>query len=94
MAYRPRHEIAAIETDRSGMSGRGYAMGVAVGDFNNDGYPDVFITRLGRNSLYRNNGDGTFTDITQESGLATDKPRWSSSAAWCARLPRAARSNC
>ena len=65
-----------------GISGRGYAMGVAVGDYNNDGYPDVFVTRLGRNSLDRNNGDGSFTDVTRQSGLATDKPLWSTSAAW------------
>ena len=65
-----------------GIAGRGYAMGVAVGDFDNDGYPDVFITRLGRNSLYHNNGDGTFTDVTARSGLLTDKPLWSTSAAW------------
>jgi hypothetical protein len=65
-----------------GISGAGYAMGAAVGDYNNDGNPDVFLTRLGRNSLYRNNGDGTFTDVTLQSGLRTDKPLWSTSAAW------------
>ena len=65
-----------------GISGRGYAMGAAVGDYNNDGYPDVFLTRLGHNSLYRNNGDGTFTDVTAAAGLATEKPSWSTSAAW------------
>ncbi|HKD38351.1 MAG TPA: CRTAC1 family protein, partial [Pirellulales bacterium] len=65
-----------------GIVSRGYAMGVAIGDYNNDGRPDVFITRLGRNSLYRNNGDGTFTDVTAEAGLLTDKPYWSTSAAW------------
>jgi hypothetical protein len=65
-----------------GIVGRGYAMGAAIGDYNNDGRPDVFVTRLGRNSLYRNNGDGSFTDVTAEAGLLTDKPYWSTSAAW------------
>jgi hypothetical protein len=65
-----------------GLTGRGYAMGVAIGDYNNDGYPDVFVTRFGHNSLYRNNGNGTFTDVTAQAGLATDKAYWSSSAAW------------
>ena len=65
-----------------GLNGPGYAMGVAIGDYNNDGLPDVFITRFGHCSLYRNNGDGTFTDVTEKAGLATDKPYWCSSAAW------------
>ena len=65
-----------------GLTGRGYAMGVAIGDYNNDGYPDVFMTRFGHNSLYRNNGNGTFTDVTAQAGLTTDKAYWSSSAAW------------
>jgi enediyne biosynthesis protein E4 len=50
--------------------GHGYGTGVAVGDFNNDGLPDLYVTGLGRNSLYRNNGDGTFTDITDRAGVA------------------------
>jgi hypothetical protein len=65
-----------------GIAGPGYAMGVAIGDYNNDGKPDVFITRLGRNSLLRNNGDGTFTEVTAKAGLLSDKPLWSTSAAW------------
>ena len=65
-----------------GLNGPGYAMGVAIGDYNNDGLPDVFITRFGHCSLYRNNGDGTFTDVTAQAGLATDKAYWCSSAAW------------
>jgi hypothetical protein len=65
-----------------GISGRGYAMGVAIGDYDNDGFPDVFITRFGHNSLFHNNGDGTFTDVTKQAGLLTEKPFWSSSAAW------------
>ena len=45
---------------------RGYDMGVAVGDYDNDGYPDLFVAGLHHNTLYHNNGDGTFTDVTAE----------------------------
>jgi hypothetical protein len=47
-----------------------------VGDFNNDGFDDIFCTFFGQNRLYRNNGDGTFTDVTKSAGLWTDEPRW------------------
>ena len=67
-------------TDKAGVSGGGYGMGVAVGDYNGDGLPDLYVTQYGRNILYRNNGDGTFTDVTEKSGLAA--PGWSSSAVW------------
>jgi hypothetical protein len=55
-----------------------YGMGTAVGDYNNDGYPDLYITNFGRNQLYRNNGDGTFTDVTAEAGV--EAGGWSVSA--------------
>lgn len=55
-----------------------YGMGVAVGDYNNDGFPDLYLTGYGRNTLYRNNGDGTFTDITAGAGVAGGG--WSASA--------------
>ena len=55
-------------------------MGVAVGDYNGDGFPDLYVTQYGRNILYRNNGDGTFTDVTEKAGVAA--PGWSSSAVW------------
>ena len=48
----------------------GYSMGAAAGDFNNDGYPDLYISNYGPNVLYRNNGDGTFTDVTKNAGVA------------------------
>ena len=65
-----------------GLSAPGYAHGVAIGDYNNDGYPDVYITTYGHNALFRNNGDGTFTDVTAAAGLQTQRRYWSSSAAW------------
>jgi hypothetical protein len=45
-------------------------MGVAVGDYDNDGYPDLYVTSYGKNILYHNNGDGTFTDVTAKAGVA------------------------
>ena len=68
-----------------GASLPGYGTGVAVGDYNNDGHPDLFVTNYGQNRLYRNNGNGTFTDVTQEAGLLNSKPGeelWSTSATW------------
>jgi enediyne biosynthesis protein E4 len=67
-------------TEESGIDARGYGMGVAAADFNNDGWVDLYITNYGHNQMWRNNGDGTFTDVTNESG--TDVPGWSSSAAF------------
>lgn len=55
-------------TDASGIDARGYGMGVAVGDVDNDGFPDLYLTNFGRNQLFRNNGNGTFTDISRSSG--------------------------
>jgi hypothetical protein len=55
-----------------------YGMGVAVGDYNNDGFPDIYVTNYGRNILYRNNGNGTFTDVTEEAGVGASG--WSASA--------------
>jgi hypothetical protein len=55
-------------------------MGVAVADFDNDGFPDMLVTAYGRPTLYRNNGDGTFSDITDKAGLAA--PGWTTSAVW------------
>jgi hypothetical protein len=55
-------------------------MGVAVGDYDNDGDPDIYITNYGPNRLYRNNADGTFTDVTASAGEGLNDPRWSTSA--------------
>jgi hypothetical protein len=65
-------------SEGSGMDIAGYSMGVAVGDVNNDGWPDVLVTGYKEIHLFRNNGNGTFTDITRESGL--EDPFWSMSA--------------
>jgi enediyne biosynthesis protein E4 len=69
-------------TEKAGVGGEGhYGQGVAVGDFDNDGYPDLYVTGYGRAILYHNNGNGTFTDITTKSGVA-DEGGWSTSAGW------------
>jgi enediyne biosynthesis protein E4 len=67
-------------TQKAGVSGGGYGMGVAAGDYDGDGFPDLYLTQYGRNILYHNNGDGTFTDVTEKAGVAA--PGWSSSAVW------------
>ncbi len=67
-------------TDKSGIRGGGYGMGVAAGDINNDGWTDLYISNFGHNQLWLNNGDGTFKDITDKAGV--DDPRWSVSAAF------------
>jgi enediyne biosynthesis protein E4 len=67
-------------TQESGLINRGWGYGVTVGDFDNDGYRDVFITNFGQNALFHNNGDGTFTDITKEAGL--EGGNWSTGCAW------------
>jgi len=60
-------------TDKAGVGYPCWAMGVSVGDYNNDGWPDLLVTCFDGVVLYRNNGDGTFTDVTKEAGLAGDK---------------------
>ncbi len=67
-------------TERAGLQGSGYGMGVAVGDFDNDGYEDLYVTAYGGNKLYHNNGNGTFSDVTEKAGVAGSG--WSTSAAW------------
>lgn len=67
-------------TERAGVAAGGYGMGVAVGDYDGDGWPDLYVTQYGRSILYHNNGDGTFTDVTEKAGVAA--PGWASSAVW------------
>lgn len=69
-------------TDKAGVGARGlFGMGVAVGDYDNDGFPDLLVLGYGRCVLYHNNGNGTFTDVTERAGVA-NSGRWASSAAW------------
>ena len=65
---------------RLGSRGAYFGMGVAVGDYDNDGWPDIFVTAYGKCTLYKNNHDGTFTDVTEKAGVAT--PGWTTSAVW------------
>jgi len=67
-------------TEKAGLQGVGYGMGVAVGDYDNDGYEDLYVTAYGGNKLYHNSGDGTFTDVTERAGVGGSG--WSTSAAW------------
>ena len=67
-------------TEKAGLQGWGYGFGVAVGDYDNDGYEDLFVTAYGGNRLYHNNGDGTFTDVTAKAEITGYG--WSTSAAW------------
>lgn len=73
-------------TAKAGLQGAGYSMGVAVGDYNNDGHEDLFVAGVHGNQLYRNNGNGSFTDVTREAGLASPgslgRPAWSVAACW------------
>jgi hypothetical protein len=68
-------------TAPSGLQPRGYGMGVAAGDIDNDGWVDLFLTRLGRNQMFRNNGNGTFSDVSSRSGTG-DPSAWSVSASF------------
>ncbi len=67
-------------TEKAKVGAGGYGQGVAVGDYDGDGFPDLYVTQYGRSVLYHNNGDGTFTDVTEKAGVAA--PGWSSSAVW------------
>ncbi len=65
-------------TEHAGLHDAGWASGVCVGDYDNDGYDDIFCTYYGRNKLYHNNGDGTFTDVTRQAGLLDAEIRFGS----------------
>jgi enediyne biosynthesis protein E4 len=67
-------------TDKAGVAGGNFGMGVAAADFDGDGWVDLYVTGYGRNILYRNNGNGTFTDVTDKAGVAA--PGWSTCAVW------------
>ncbi|MCM3872757.1 MAG: CRTAC1 family protein [Pyrinomonadaceae bacterium] len=67
-------------TDKAGVGDVGWGMGVAVADYNNDGFDDILVTCFGPNHLFKNNGNGTFTDVTQSAGVGAS--RWSTGAAF------------
>jgi len=67
-------------TRESGLINQGWGVGVSVGDYDNDGHRDVFITNFGSNALFHNNGNGTFTDVTREAGL--ESSNWNTGCAW------------
>ncbi len=73
-------------TKQAGLEGLGYSMGVAVGDYDNDGYEDLYVTGVNHNQLFHNNGDGTFTDVTKQAGVEGTIPgygkAWGQTAGW------------
>jgi len=85
--YRNKHDGTFEDvTAAAGVGGDGYSMGVAVGDYDNDGFPDIFVAGVNRNILYHNNGHSGFTDVTAKAGLegldSGGKKNWSVGAAW------------
>ncbi|HEY1272381.1 MAG TPA: CRTAC1 family protein [Terriglobales bacterium] len=67
-------------TEKAGVPGGGYGMGIAVGDYDGDGFPDLYVSQYGRSILYHNNGNGTFTDVTDKAGVAA--AGWATSGVW------------
>ncbi len=67
-------------TTQAGVGGKGFGMGVTVGDYDNDGYEDIFVTNWNSSILYHNNGDGTFTDVTAKAGV--ENPHFGTGATW------------
>ena len=81
--YRNNHDGTFTDvTAATGLLHSGWGQGVCVGDYDNDGFLDLFVTYYGKNVLYHNNGDGTFTDVTQKSGVLQAEDHWNSGAAF------------
>jgi hypothetical protein len=97
-AYKPDHPLRSAlyrnngdgtftdVTEKAGLQGAGYAMGAAAGDYDNDGFVDLYVAGVNANQLYHNNGDGTFTDVTNKAGAGGKIPGfgkpWSVTAGW------------
>ncbi len=69
-------------TEKAGLAATGWGQGVCVGDYDNDGWEDLFLTYYGRNRLYHNNGNGTFTDVSEKAGVAGTRTRWGTGCAF------------
>ncbi len=69
-------------TAKAGLTHSGWGQGVCIGDYDNDGFDDLFVTYYGKNVLYHNNGDGTFTDVSEKAGVAGKKTRWGTGCAF------------
>jgi len=85
--FRNNHDLTFTDvTEQAGVAGDGYSMGVAVGDYDSDGRPDLYVVGVNRNQLFHNKGDGTFTDATVKAGVVggvfDGKKMWSVAAAW------------
>lgn len=81
--YRNRHDGTFDDvTSKAGLTQSGWGQGACAGDYDNDGYDDLFVTYWGQNRLFHNRGNGTFEEVTTVSGLATPKPRWGAGCAF------------
>jgi len=85
--FHNNHDLTFTDvTEKAGLGGAGYGEGVAVGDYDNDGRPDLFISNVNGNQLFHNNGNGTFTDVTQQAGVGgamyDGLKMWTTAAAW------------
>jgi len=85
--FRNNHDGTFTDvTEKAGVQGEGYGIGVAVGDYDNDGWPDIFLANVTRNQLFHNNRDGTFTDVTNKAGVGggvlDGRKMWSVAAGW------------
>jgi enediyne biosynthesis protein E4 len=81
--YHNRGDGSFIDvTQKAGLTRMGWGQSVAVGDYDNDGNDDIFISYFGKNALYHNNGNGTFTEVADKAGVATNRTRWGSGCAF------------
>src|SRR5271170_7556662 len=81
--YHNNHDGSFTDvTQKAGLTHTGWGQGVCVGDYDNDGYEDLFVTYYGKNVLYHNNGDGTFTDVSQKEGVGGKATRWNTGCAF------------